>query len=371
MLDGLFSCVVDHRNNKGKKYLLEPFLCAVYLAVLSNATSFRRMQDFINVRLEDLRELLGIQWEASPCWVCIRDILLSIDMADLETAVRQQGEKYSSTSEKIGEKKWEGKLIAIDGKVLRGSAEKIKDVRARQIVSVFSHVDLLVLAHADVDMKSNEIPAVQTLLEKLDLKGAMVTLDALHCQAETLKIAKEKEVEVLVQVKGNQKNLHEAYTFMPKFQPCIDKNITEEKGHGRIEKRTVSTFKADLPTWLEKEWKDHAKMVVRVEREVIRKRGEKPTFETHWWLSTKCMSAAQFQKAIRGHWSIENNNHHVRDTTLQEDACRVHTEPGVLARIRSMALNSLRNAKVKCVKAAIYKNSLSFELLMATVCSIT
>lgn len=371
MLDGLFSCVVDRRNSRGRKYLLEPFLCAVYLAILSNATSFRRMQDFIDTRLEHLRELLGVQWAASPSWVCIRDILLSIELADLETAVRQQGEKYSSTSEKIGERKWDGVLIAIDGKALRGSAEKIKDVRAQQIVSVFSHIDCLILAHADVSKKSNEIPSVQMLLEKLDLKGAMVTMDALHCQAKTLKIAKEKEVDVLVQVKANQKYLYEACSFMPKFQPRIDRNITEEKGHGRIEIRTVSTFKADLPTWLYEDWKDHAKMAVRVEREVIRKRGEKPTFETHWWLSTKCMSAAEFQKAIRGHWTIENNNHHVRDTTLQEDACRVRTEPGVLARIRSMALNCLRNANVKCIKAAIYKNSLSFDHLMATVCPIT
>lgn len=83
--------------------------------------------------------------------------------------------------------------------------------------------------------------------------------------------------------------------------------------------------------------------------------------ETAWWVSTAVLSAEQFQRAIRGHWSIENQNHHVRDVVLFEDACRIREQPGILARLRPIALNCLRASGAPSISGAIYRNALNFE----------
>lgn len=368
LLDGLFSGMVDHRKAKGKRYQFEPLLCGLLLAVLSGATSFRKMETFLKLRLEDLNALFGTQWKESPTWVGIRKFLLSIEATELEAAVRRQGQKKRE-KEQARQEQQAGhyKLIAIDGKALRGSAQKVHDIRARQLVSLFAQDDLMILGHMEVADKSNEIPAVQTLIQELRLQGYLLTLDAMHCQQKTLQLSKEQGAEVLVQVKENQRSLHLACTLVPKYQACAEQHVSHNKGHGRSEQRTVSIYTPPLDCWFGQEWQPLVKMAVRIERQVSHKRrGKQETsIETAWWISTVVLNAEQFQNAIRGHWSIENQNHYVRDTAFNEDACRIRERPGILARLRSMALNCLRRNKVPSISRAIYANSLSFKHVVA------
>lgn len=369
LLGGLFSELVDRRKAKGKRYQLEPLLCGLLLAILSGATSFRKMEAFLKVRLEELNALFGTQWKNAPSWVGIRKFLLTIEVMELEAALRRQGQKKHAKEQTEQEQQQPGhyKLIAIDGKALRGSAQKVHDIRAKQLVSLFAQDDLMILGHMEVADKSNEIPAAQTLIQELSLQGCLLTLDALHCQKKTLQLAKEQGAEVLVQVKENQKSLHLACTLAPKYQACAEQHVSHDKGHGRSEQRTVSIYTPPLDCWFGEEWQSLIKMAVRVERQVSHKRrGKQETsIETAWWISTVVLSAEQFQDAIRGHWSIENQNHYVRDTALNEDACRIREQPGILARLRSMALNCLRSNKVPSISRAIYTNSLSFKHVVA------
>jgi predicted transposase YbfD/YdcC len=85
------------------------------------------------------------------------------------------------------------------------------------------------------------------------------------------------------------------------------------------------------------------------------------TNETAWWVATVALEAPAFQCAIRGHWCVENQNHHVRDVTLREDHCRTRHKPGVLARLRSMTLNCLRAQQVRNVALALHRNAMNFE----------
>lgn len=180
LLGGVFSEVTDSRKAKGKRYALEPLLCGLLLAVLSGATSFRKMECFLDARLAELNRLFGTHWKAAPTWVGIRKFLLSLPAGELEAAVRRHARLHREKQATPGEEglRW----IAIDGKALRGSADKGRDGKATQLVSAFCQQDWIVLGHIEVDSKSNEIPAVQQLIGQLNLEGSVLTLDALHCQ---------------------------------------------------------------------------------------------------------------------------------------------------------------------------------------------
>jgi predicted transposase YbfD/YdcC len=189
---------------------------------------------------------------------------------------------------------------------------------------------------------------------------------------KTLALALLKEADVVVQVKGNQPTLLEACEDLARHQAPGQCDVTHDKAHGRIEVRTVHTFEVP-PHWLPEEWQLMVRQVARIERTIERRtrEGWVRTAETAWWISTTCMSAADFQLAIRGHWSVENQNHYVRDVVLREDACRTRHRPAVFARLRSMALNCLRAASVQNVTVELHRHAMNFERLRKCACGTT
>lgn len=189
---------------------------------------------------------------------------------------------------------------------------------------------------------------------------------------KTLAIARSKGADVLVQVKGNQPELLGMCQMLPQYQEFSERHVDYDKGHGRIETRTIDTFIAP-DTWLPQGWQPLVQAVVRVVRVVERKRKGRAQIseETAWWVSTVALSAQQFQTAIRGHWAVENQNHHVRDVVMFEDACRVREQPGILARLRSIALNCIRTSDEPCISRAIYRNTLNFDHAVSIACGRT
>lgn len=165
-----------------------------------------------------------------------------------------------------------------------------------------------------------------------------------------------------MQVKGNQPELLAMCQMLPQYRQSAGQHIDYDKGHGRVETRTVDTF---IPPdhWLPDGWQPMVQAVVKVHRVVEHRRKGVPetSMETAWWISTTALTAEQFQGAIRGHWAVENQNHYVRDVALFEDACRVREQPGIFARLRSIALNCLRAQKVPSISRAIYRNTLNFK----------
>ena len=178
---GLLADVPDPRRGQGQLYKLPHVLLFSILAVVTGCNSYRGIVTFIDVHRHKLNATFGLRWRRAPAYTAVRYILKGLDPADVETAFRRHAALLQAARAKPGKGS-----IALDGKTLRGSFDNFRDRAASQVLSAFATDTSLILAHVDIDEKSNEIPAAQTLLAELGVAdGAIVTLDALHCQKKS------------------------------------------------------------------------------------------------------------------------------------------------------------------------------------------
>ena len=180
---GFLEEVPDHRRAEGKVYRLAHVLLFSILAIVSGGNSYRSITTFIEVHRHRLNEVFGLKWRRAPAHTAIRYVLQGLDIDAVEAAFRRHANLSQAACARPG-----GGSLAIDGKTLRGSFDGFRDRTAAQLLGVFATDTALVLAHRDIDEKSNEIPAAQALLAELGLAGRLVTLDALHCQRKPSKL---------------------------------------------------------------------------------------------------------------------------------------------------------------------------------------
>lgn len=357
MLKSFLSKIKDHRRKQGRRYELEHILLFSILAILSGATSYRKIHKFIVAHYETLNEIFDLDWDRILAYTTIRDIIQGTSKTELEKSFRQY-------SQELAKSESEKQFIGCDGKVLRGSFDHFNDQKAVQILSAFVSDSRLILAHEEIASKTNEIPTAQRLMAELGLSGYIFTFDALHCQEKTLKTAKETGNEAIVQVKGTQK------TLLNDCQTLAETTTADEvyqepvtKIRNRIESRQAEIFRAPTLTHDEK-W-DLVKVVVKVERyrQVFDTKTKtwKNSDETSFYISTIVLSAQEFCQAIRSHWGIENSNHHVRDVTMGEDKSRIRINPNIFAKLRSFALNILRKNNVDNVSLALFDNCMNLD----------
>jgi len=177
LLDALAD-VPDPRRAEGKLYALPHVLLFAILAIVTGCNSYRGIVTFIGVHRHRLNAAFGLKWRRAPAHTAIRYILQGLDPVGVEAAFRRHAALLQASRATLGQGS-----IALDGKTLRGSFDKFNDRAAAQVLSAFATDTALVLAHMDIAEKSNEIPAAQALLAELGVAdGAIVTLDALHCQ---------------------------------------------------------------------------------------------------------------------------------------------------------------------------------------------
>jgi hypothetical protein len=153
------------------------FCCFAILAIVTGPNSYRGIRTFIKTHLKRLNKAFRIGWKRPPAHTAIRYILKGLNPVDVEKVFREHAADLNSSEAATGTR-----ILALDGKVLKGSFDAFNDAKARQILSAFAADTALAPAHIEIDEKSNEIPAVQKLLEELDVAGHIVTLDAMHCQ---------------------------------------------------------------------------------------------------------------------------------------------------------------------------------------------
>ena len=177
MLD-LLADVPDPRRAEGKLYGLPHVLLFSILAIVAGCNSYRGIVTFIAVHRRRLNAACGLTWRRAPAHTAIRYILQGLDPVEMEAVFRRHAALLQAARATPGQGS-----VALDGETLRGSFDKFHDRAAAQVLSAFATDTALVLAHVDIAEKSNEIPAAQALLAELGLTpGAVVTLDALHCQ---------------------------------------------------------------------------------------------------------------------------------------------------------------------------------------------
>lgn len=178
---GLLEDVPDPRRAEGKLYKLPHVLLFSILAIVTGCNSYRGIVTFIDVHRHRLNAAFGLKWRRAPAHTAIRYILQGLDPAAVEAVFR----RHAALLHAARGTPQQGS-IALDGKTLRGSFDNFHDRAAAQVLSAFATDTALVLAHVEIAEKSNEIPAAQTLLAELGIAGgAIVTLDALHCQKNT------------------------------------------------------------------------------------------------------------------------------------------------------------------------------------------
>ncbi len=180
----MLSDIPDPRRAEGKLYQLRHVLLFSILAIVSGCNSYRGIVTFIDVHRHRLNAAFSLTWRRAPAHTAIRYILKGLDPATVEDAFRGHAALLHAASGTPGQGS-----IALDGKTLRGSFDQFADRSAAQVLSAFATDTALVLAHVDINEKSNEIPAAQKLLTELGVaRGTIVTLDALHCQKNTSRL---------------------------------------------------------------------------------------------------------------------------------------------------------------------------------------
>lgn len=324
----------------------DDLLVIAMLAIICGAESWTQVTLFGRSKLKWLQTFLAL-----PNGVASHDtfgrLFAALDPDQLEQCFQRW---TASLAEHCG-----GRLIAADGKTLRRSFDKAGSQAAIHMVSAWCADNHMVLGQLACDAKSNEITALPKLLAMLDLNGAMVTVDAMHCQKKTARQIITQGGDYLMQVKSNQKTLHEEVRLF--FDEAIAGgwqhtahacHETIEKDHGRIETRKLwCTWQVQ---WLQRhaKWPGLQSMVcVEATREVIDPAGGpgRTSVERRYYLSSAQGRDAQAMLGwVRGHWSVENGLHWSLDVSYHEDDCRLRKGHGAenFSRLRRWSLNLLK-----------------------------
>jgi predicted transposase YbfD/YdcC len=244
-------------------------------------------------------------------------------------------------------KSMKGQGIAIDGKTLRRSFDTATGRASLHSVSAWAVGLRLSLGQVAVDEKSNEITAVPRLLELLEIAGAVVTLDAMHCQTETAAAIRAKQADYVLNVKANQPKLFERLQQL--FERYVNQDFkggglrvhkTTERSHGRDERREYYVAPAPKDLIESGQWAG-LQSVVMVYRH--REVAGKETDEVHYYISSLPPKVKRLAEAIRDHWGIENSLHWVLDVVFSEDDSRIRkgNGPETTAMLRRLALSIL------------------------------
>jgi predicted transposase YbfD/YdcC len=265
-----------------------------------------------------------------------------------------------------------GQVIALDGKTLRHSFDAATGRSALHLVSAWASENGITLGQLKVDGKSNEITALPALLKLLDVKGCVVTMDAMGCQKDLAGQIVAQKGDYVLCLKGNQGSLHEETKYF--FEEAMKMKFRDvpyryheavEKDHGRIEVRRCWMVEETAIQWLGEKisgrgwpasprWR---RSVAAVEAQ--RRIGRKKTKETRYFISSLTGQVEQLAEAARKHWGIENSLHWVLDVIMNEDQSRIRKDhaPENMVLLRRLALNLIKKAKPpkKSVRTSIKK----------------
>jgi len=341
-----FTNLDDPRKEKqSSRHNMIDILMLTIIAVICGAESWVAVEKFGRSKYDWLKDFLELP-NGIPSHDTIGDLFARLDPQQLQDCFLKW---INSLFEFTG-----GEIIAIDGKTLRHSYDKASNRPAIHMVNAWACRNNLVLGQLKTSEKSNEINAIPELLKALDLKDNIVTIDAMGCQKKIAKQIVDQGGDYVLNLKGNQSNLHEevktfieSYIDKNKLQKTIfDKYEVVDGNHGRIESRRY-WITEDI-SWLSqiKVWKG-LKSIGMVEYESVAKSTGEIEIERRYFIASLKASAKPFSEAVRIHWGIENGLHWCLDVGFNEDACRVRKDnaPENFAVIRQIALNLLKQEK--------------------------
>lgn len=324
-LFGYLLQVPDTRKAKGKQYPLPSLLILILLAKLGGEDKPTGITEWVAHRIENLVKMKLLTKAKTPCHMTYRRILQdTIQPEEFERLVSEYHQNCLETGQEV--------ILSLDGKTVRGTIPA-GETRGTHLLSIYVPQQGLVLVEAQVDRKENEIVVAPKILQQVRLSGVIVIGDAMHTQRETSAQIVEAGGDYLWTVKTNQPRTHWAIEKLFVHEACnlrqgaplsneIQTALQVNKGHGRIEKRTiwVSTQLNDYLDW------PYVAQVFRIERLVWHERYQGRTRQIVYGLTSLLPQEASPKRLLtlnRDYWGIETGLHYRRDVTLQEDTTRL------------------------------------------------
>lgn len=336
----------DPRLDRQKHHSLMEILFISICAVICGATSFVDMEDFGNAKIEWFKmhlELIG----GIPSHDTFNRVFSIIDPDKFSDC-------FISWTQAISEEV-DGDIIAFDGKTLRHSFDSATGTSAIHVMNAWSSANDFCLGQMKVDGKSNEITAMPALMKLMDIKGSVVTADALNTQKDIASQIIDQGGDYVLALKGNHQFLHEDVKLF--FEDAISDGFDvphgfceqDNCGHGRIENRKYFSVGIEHLDFLRNkdEWKG-LKSIVCVQSRRCTKDNE--SIEMRYYISS-LDNIIKIARSIRHHWNVENKLHWVMDMDFDEDACRVRLDhaPENFALLRQIAHNLIKQESSKKV----------------------
>ena len=346
-----FESLPDPRHTRNRRHLLGDVLVVSVCGVIVGCSGPTSIERWAQAREDWLRQVLALP-NGIPSRDCIRRILSTLQPEAFQACFQ------SWITACLMDKDPDARpTIAIDGKSLRRSHDRGSGLGPLHLVSAWASEHGLTLGQVATEDKSNEITAIPELIDRIDVKGAVVTIDAMGCQKEIAGNIVAQEGDYVLAVKDNQPKLHQAVQaifsderedellHMPHRQ-----HQTRDKGHGRSDERHYVLVKIPEHSPLKKEWPS-IKAVGMAVRATENSDGT-TCGDVRYFIASRFLSGKRFAQAVRGHWGIENSLHWVLDVTFDEDHSRT--------RQRRMAdnLSWLRRFAISLLKRHPSKHSI-------------
>ena len=331
--------IPDPRKDINLKHNLVDVIFLTLSAVLSGADGWKAIEEFGESQLDWLRQHRSFE-NGIPKRHCIASIIKSLDTEILlQTVFGWINQRRQSLGQSV---------IALDGKTMRGAWRE--DVsKALHVVSAFDVNSGIALYQDCSDNKGNERAVARNVIEALAMEDVIYTLDALHCQTDTMETIATAKSDFVIQLKADQSKLFEYVkeSFTERYNDeALNTFTRSNQGHGRQESRTVMQMKAELPEELQTKW-PHIRSIIEVASE--RQQGGQTSYHSRWYASSLTADAEQFATIIREHWSVENQLHWVLDVAFREDQLKISDPDGAahIALFNRACLNLLKQHQGK------------------------
>ncbi|WP_226351976.1 ISAs1 family transposase [Pseudonocardia sp. ICBG601] len=355
------SRVPDPRKPRGVRHGVLAVLLLGACAVLAGARSFTAIAEYAHDVGRAVLDVLGVG-AVAPHESTIRRVLQRVDASALEAALQSWvlPQLSAQPAPEGTPRREQRRVLALDGKTLRGARVRAADGRVwlPHLVSVLDQTSGGVLGQVQVAEKGSEITAFTALLDPLDLDDVLVTADALHTQRAHADYLHRRGGHYLMTIKANQPTLLARVRALPWTQIGVA-DRQRGRGHGRVETRTISVVSLHPCPDLGAEFFPHASQAIKlVRRRRPLRPGGKWRTETAYAITSLTSTDADpglLARWIRGHWSIENRLHWVRDVCFDEDRATAHTghAPQVMSALRNLAITALRLHGVSNIAAAL------------------
>lgn len=356
-----FSALKDPRQSWKTVYPLNEVMLIVLSGVMAGADDFVEISLWARRKLDWLRRFLPFE-HGVPSHDTLNDVMNALP-SDLFA------ECFTNWVASLRDD--DADIVAIDGKTSRRAHGA--DGRALHLVSAWATRQRLVLGQERCATKENEISAIPRLLERLELRGALVTIDAMGCQHGIADTILKRGADYLLALKANQKSLHSEVALYFEQASDLDAHETLDADHGRIETRRA--WVSQDVDWLRPDRAEPglhrfpSLATIGMIEATVENKGQ-ISISRRYYLSSARLSAAALLQASRAHWGVENRLHWVMDVVFHDDLMRLRTNhgPANMALIRHTALNLFKSAKDKISmknrrKLAAWEDTYLFQII--------